>query len=743
MSVTPFPVPPNESARLRLLESYRIAGTPRDAEYGRFAELATAFFKTPVAGISFVGAERVWFTSPTGLDISEIDRGDAFCSHTIMQGGIFVIPDTKADRRFCENPIVVGPPRVRFYAGAPLIAPGGEAVGAIWVLDVVPRPGLDPEERRVLADLAAMVVDHLEKHRLITTEREANERFLKIAETTPDAIVCAEESGDVIFWNDAAERIFGHRRDAIVGRHAAMLLPERERSGFARWLDVMRRNPGRGGKLELACRRADGSEFPAEGSYSSWIEQERVVLCGMIRDVSARHQADEALRLLAQTDSLTGLANRAMFLERLNALIRPARSRRSAQPACTLLLIDLDRFKEVNDALGHGAGDRVLQQLARRLARFASDDVLPARLSGDEFTMILAGGSGAAAAMALAERVRAELTRPVRIRGQQLDVGASIGIATFPDHASNPNDLLANADLALYRAKAEGGDRSILFASAFRDAASGRRQIEGELRRAEREREFVLYYQPQVSIVDGTILGAEALLRWQHPRQGLLLPSSFMPVLETAPVANAVGAWVIETAVAAVAEWIAATARPLRVGVNLFPSQFLDGELIALVKASLERHKLPPSALEIEVTENVALRHDAGVATPLKRLFDAGVSVAFDDFGTGYGSLSHLKRVPVTRLKIDRSFVHGILSDPGDTAIVRAVVALGGSLGLGVTAEGVETEAQRRCLEALGCREAQGHLFGAPMTARDFAALLASNQSSVTSDQTLPLASGY
>jgi diguanylate cyclase (GGDEF)-like protein/PAS domain S-box-containing protein len=727
MDVAPFPLPGSETDRLRLLAGYQIADTPPEPEYDRFADLAAHLFNAPVAGLSIVGAEAVWLKARTGIDVSRLDRGSAFCTYAILADGIFEIPDTLADPRFCANPIVVEAPHVRFYAAAPLVARPGHAIGTVWVLDTVPRPPLTAHERRVLADLASMVMDRLENRRLEIAERDARERFLNIAATSSDAIVCADEGGKVIFWNRSAESIFRHSAAEMLGRHHEILLPEPDRGAFANWLRRNRRRLNAGGQILLTCRRADGSEFPAEVSYSAWVESGRIVTCGILRDVTARHEAEKKLRSLAETDSLTGLANRTAFLERLEAAIRPPRGRREAQ-GCALLLIDLDRFKEVNDTLGHGAGDRVLQRIAQRLEGFSSATVHPARLSGDEFTIIIEGNAASGHAVALAERVRQELSRPMRIHGQPIDVGASIGIATFPDHAATAGDLLANADLALYRAKADGGDRAVVYASSLRQAALSRRQVENELRHAQRDRQFVLYYQPQVSTIDGSILGAEALLRWRHPQQGLLAPASFLSVLETSSMANSVGNWVIETAVAQCAEWVMMTGRPFHVAVNLFASQFLDGALVNTVKAALARHHLAPDNLELEITENVAFRHDAGIAIPLRRLVEVGVGVAFDDFGTGYGSLSHLKRVPVTRLKIDRSFVSGIVSDQGDAAIVRAVIALGRSLGLAVIAEGVETEAQRLYLDTFGCIEAQGYFFGAPMPASAFGALLCAEE---------------
>ena len=736
MGVAAFPIPENEAGRLELLRAYQIVGTNAEPEYDRFARLAATLFKVPVALLTFVDADRVWLKARSGLELTELDRGDAFCAHTIMQDDVLVIPDTQDDARFTANPFVCGPPHIRFFAGAPLVPSRGHAVGTLCILDTAPRPALTDGERKILADLASMVVDRLENRRLVAAERDAQARFIKIAATSPDAVICADDEGRILFWNDAATRIFGHPAQTIVGQQHTILVPPDARPGLTKWMAGL--GPLRAearlkrtaelearlkGNAELVCQRADGSTFPAEVSYSSWEESKGVLLCGIIRDVSARREAEAKLRQLASTDSLSGLANRTAFLERLERALQTGRRRRN--PAgCALLLIDLDRFKEVNDALGHGVGDRLLQAIARRLRALSGDTVHTARLSGDEFTVIIEHSGKIDGAMELAERVRLSLRKPLRIHGNQIDVGASIGVATYPEHASTANDLLANADLALYQAKADGGDRCVAFVSTLRDVALGRRQIETELRRAHRLHEFVLYYQPQVSIHDGAIIGAEALLRWNHPQQQILEPSRFVSVLETSPLATLVGTWVIDAAIEQAARWLPLTGGDFRIGVNLFASQFVDGDLAPTVTAALARHRLPPECLELEITENIALRHETGAATSLRLLIDAGVGVAFDDFGTGYGSLTYLKRVPVTRLKIDRGFVRNILTDSEDVAIVRAVIALGRSLGLGVTAEGIETEAQRGLLDALGCPDGQGFLFGKPMPERKFTRLL-------------------
>ena len=435
MTVVPFPLPRDEAKRLRLLAGYRVAGTPAEPEYDRFADLAAKLFNVPVALITFVDKDKVWLKARSGLGLTELSRGDAFCAHTILADDVLVIPDTQADPRFAENPFVVGPPYAQFYAGAPLVAEtGSSAIGTLCLFDVAPRPPLTEHERRALADLASMVLDRLDKRRLALLGHDATERFLKIAATSRDAIVCADGLGNIIFWNKSAEAIFGRRNKDALGRNVSILVPEPAGPALANWLDRVKRRPGIGGKVELDCVRADGGLFPAEISFSSWTKSAGTAICGVVRDVTTRRQVEARLHHWQPGDSLTGLSNRAAFLDRLEAAARKARSKRANGKGCALLLIDLDRFKDVNDALGHGAGSRVLQRLARRLEAFASNTVHPSRLSGDEFTIIIEGDGSADSVIALAERARIELSRPFRVYGQQIDVGASVGIATFPEH---------------------------------------------------------------------------------------------------------------------------------------------------------------------------------------------------------------------------------------------------------------------------------------------------------------------
>ena len=438
-------------------------------------------------------------------------------------------------------------------------------------------------------------------------------------------------------------------------------------------------------------------------------------LAALIMDRMELRRAEHRLRYLAHNDPLTGCANRA----KLGELTDTAKA--VGRPAA-MVLLDLDSFKHVNDTLGHAAGDTLLVEVGARLTAALDGRGTLGRLGGDEFAALLPGQDDAAAACGMAHALQGSLDPPFLIGGREFRVGASAGVALAPP--AEVGHLLASADLALYRAKSEGRRQCRLFDPAMGERYVARRALEEEVSRAARDGEFELHFQPQFCLGRGTLIGAEALLRWRHPEQGLLPPAAFLDALEAGSMAGAVGDWVIEEGCRQAAAW-REQGLELRIGVNLFAEQVRAGKLEATVRAALERWALPASALELELTETIALRHDDELMAPLHALHAYGVGVALDDFGTGFASLSMLRRCPLSRLKIDRGFVSelgmdgdlGSGSDRSDVVIVEAVLALGRGLGLGVVAEGVETEAQAAFLAGHGCDEAQGYLYGRPAPA--------------------------
>jgi diguanylate cyclase (GGDEF)-like protein len=432
------------------------------------------------------------------------------------------------------------------------------------------------------------------------------------------------------------------------------------------------------------------------------------------RELTEQRRAEAELSHLALHDQLTGLPNRKQLEDFAASAI-------AAGNLAALILLDLDGFKHVNDTLGHPAGDEVLRDVAARLADGLAGRSMLARLGGDEFVVLLTGKRRPGEVETTAADLQKTLERqPFLTRGRLFRITASAGIAFVPsDGEVTPEVLLANADLALYRAKALGGGVCKTFNACDRQAYEAGRLLEEELDLAVERGEFELRYQPQVRLADGVVLGAEALLRWNHPRRGLLAPADFLSAIEGCRHARKVGGWILDEACRQAGEWRRA-GWPLRIGVNLLAEQLKAGDLVEAVEAALQRADIPPDALTLELTENIALGQDEDVLGALRTLHARGVGVDFDDFGTGFASLTTLRDFPLTRLKIDRSFIAGLPDAPHDAAIVKAVLALARSLRLAVVAEGIETQAQADFLAARGCDEGQGYLYGQPKPASEF-----------------------
>jgi diguanylate cyclase (GGDEF)-like protein len=439
-------------------------------------------------------------------------------------------------------------------------------------------------------------------------------------------------------------------------------------------------------------------------------------------DITERRSFEEKLTYLAQYDLLTGLPNRALLLDRMDqALIRARR----ASAMVGILLIDLDRFKEINDSMGHSAGDAVLKEVARRVRGALRDTDSVARLGGDEFCVVIEGCESRSHVSVAAAKLRRLFEEPVMTaENKEIFIELSIGSSVYPEDGETMEELLKNADIAMYEAKRDGGHAFRFYSSALRAKTADEINLVSMLRRAVDRNELVLYYQPQVDIATGRPVGVEALVRWEHPEFGLVSPYRFVRLAEETGLIVPIGEWVLKSACAEAKAWQLAGMPELRVSVNLSARQFRDSQLIRKIAGVLAATGLPPRLLELEITESVIMSHTDHTIGVLQRLTELGVHVSVDDFGTGYSSLAYLKRFPVSKLKIDHAFVRDVTTDKDDAAIVQAIITLARALQLRVIAEGVETEEQLKYLASVGCQEYQGFIYSRPVPARELIELV-------------------
>ncbi|MEY9186341.1 diguanylate cyclase (GGDEF)-like protein/PAS domain S-box-containing protein [Bradyrhizobium sp. USDA 326] len=570
----------------------------------------------------------------------------------------------------------------------------------------------------IVAYLTAIALDEIDFRGLLG--RIAESRFHRIAMSLGDGLVCTDEDHRITVWNPGASAIFGYVPAEIIGRPFETLcaLPV---DGGARpsMHDAARQAllvPGGAVVVEFEGRHKNGETFPVEASFSGWQGTDGFQYGAILRDISVRKREAERIRYLAEHDALTGLANRNMLHVGLTELIGAAERRSSG---VALLVLGLDGFQEVNDMLGHSAGDLVLRAVAERLLREIDGQAIVARLSGDEFAIAIDCAEAGEPIAAFAERIAHAFETPLATGTRQHRVGISVGVAVFPEGGQEADDLLSNGHLALSRAKATRRGSHVIFESAIRQELENRLTLESELALAADRGEFELFYQPQVRLIDGSLVGAEALIRWRHSVRGYVSPGEFMPVVNTSALSERIANWVMETACRQARAW-ELSGNNVRVAINLSPSQLQSGDLAHSVAALLEATGLTPSLLEMEVTEDILLQDERRVLAIFKRIQELGVRVLFDDFGTGYASLSYLKKFPLDGLKIDRSFVFGLLTNSDDAAIVGSTIGLSKQLGLTVVAEGIENRATADFLVSMGCEEGQGYFFGRPMPAEAF-----------------------
>ena len=554
--------------------------------------------------------------------------------------------------------------------------------------------------------------------KMLETLRESEIRFRSVIESAHDAIILTDRHGEIISWNNAARVIFGYTEDEILGRSLSMLFP----AGYSHNFSAESGDPmltsgllHRDSKAsELYGVRKEGEAFPLEISFSSWETSEGIFYSGIIRDITERKSLEDQLTHQALHDPLTGLANRVLFRDRVEHAFE--RFGRSRQPVAVLFL-DLDNFKDINDSLGHAAGDAVLISVAKRLELCLRTSDTAARLGGDEFAVLVEDMLGADGSLLVAERIRDILRPPFSIEGKEVNIGASIGIATTDKGSRNPEELLRDADVAMYMAKSQGKDRIAVFESEMHEVLVRRIELEADMRRAIDAEEFALHYQPIVDLQTGRLIGVEALARWDHPLRGPIPPMEFIRIAEETNLIFPLGQWILEEACRQVRSWQVRynCESMLSVSVNISSRQFQESTLANIVAGAIAKSGLDPGSLILEITENTMLQSTSAAVEKLHDLRDLGVRLAIDDFGTGYSSLSYLQRFPIDILKIDRSFIEKIDQSPEGAAVAQAIITLSDTLRLKTIAEGIETPEQIAALQRLGCKLGQGFHFAKPL----------------------------
>lgn len=551
------------------------------------------------------------------------------------------------------------------------------------------------------------------------TEKLKAEEDLRLAaralENAAEGVMISDRRRRIVAVNKSFSRITGYASEEVIGRESDFLRSSEHGAAFYEqlWSEVRQSGSWQG---EQSRRRKDGALYPEWRSISAVKDAagEITHFVSVFSDISQAKQAKARLEFLVHHDVLTGLPNRVLFLDRLQEAVNRAH-RHGAMAG--LLFVDLDRFKDVNDSLGHGMGDRLLQEAAVRLKACIRETDTVARLGGDEFTMLTEELAESQQATVIADKVLATLSRPFTLGDHEVFVSASIGISCYPQDGADPETLLKNADAAMYQAKEHGRGTFRFFSAEMNAHALEKLVLVGNLRGALERDEFLLEYQPIFSLGSGRLNAVEALVRWNRPGEGLVPPSRFIPVAEDSGLIIPIGEWVLRTACATMKAWCDAGHAPRRMAVNLSARQFRQKNLAQRVEAILRDTGLAAHRLELEITESMVMEDPDEAKQILRQLHESGIGLAIDDFGTGHSSLSYLKRFPIDFLKIDRSFVRDIPGSADDVAIVRAIIALAKSMNLQVIAEGVETESQRAFLDMEGCEEAQGYLLGRPVDA--------------------------
>lgn len=550
--------------------------------------------------------------------------------------------------------------------------------------------------------------------------RHSEQQFRAVVESSPNGVLMIDESGRITLVNKEIERAFGYSRRELIGKAAEVLLPQTHANDHLKFRQYFVHSPQ--GQLpdkptNITGLHKDGREFPIQVGLTPVRAGSGAYVLATVRDLSEQVSAEEKIRNLVLFDNLTALPNRNLFHQQLIAMIAKAET---VDGRVSLLTVDLDRFKGINDLLGFSAGDQVLKEIAQRLTEALRDRDFIARVGADEFAVVAPNTSDVAS---LAQKIKATIERPIEIGERTYQLTASIGISSYPGDANGAAELQQFAELALGQAKQSAAGSIEFYSEVLTHRSLRRMAVESALRGALERNEFSIHYQPVVDLASGRSSSAEALLRWRHPDLGQVSPAEFIPIAEETDLIGSIGEWVLRQACNAAGRWVAAGKSLDLISVNLSPRQFHDDRLCETVLDTLEAAGLEPKHLQLEVTEGMIIENpEASVAT-LRHLRNVGIRIAMDDFGTGYSSLAYLKHLPLDRIKIDRSFVKDLPDDAESAAIVRSIIGLALGLQKVTIAEGVETLEQAALLSELGCESVQGYYFSRPLPEDEYEAI--------------------
>lgn len=615
-------IPVDEAKRLAALYATELYGSEPEVAFDRITHLASKLLDMPTALISLVGSDTQWFKSRCGFAGQTTSRDVSFCGHAILSDQALVVEDALLDERFADNPLVVGKPHIRFYAGVQLYSVERAKLGTLCVLDTRPRT-LDAGQLEELHALARMAEELIYHRQLARAAQELHEQLL----------------------------------------HNAALAPVPVAAGQVKYL--------------------------------------------------------------LTHDALTGLANRQALLRTIGDSI-PAWE--GEQAGGVVACLNLDRFKQVNEVLGHAVGDATLVAVTRTLQAHLREGDMLARSGNDEFVMLLNDPGGETRLLARLDGLMQAVSSHAFAAGADISITCSVGVACYPRDGAEPDALLNNAVTAMRHAKSQGGGRIVRFEPAQRRELGRRLTLEGQLRRALERAELFLQYQPKMALDSGALAGFEVLLRWRHPEHGVVSPAEFVPIAEETGLIAPIGEWIVRTAVAQLAAWRSAGVPTAPLAVNLSARQFMQSDIVGIVSEQLAAAGLSPELLELELTESVSMADPGHSMVIMHKLKSLGVALSIDDFGTGYSSFSYLRRLPIDKLKIDKSFVDDIEHSSDSRTIVQAITAMAHSLNLVVIAEGVETEAQAAVLREAGCDQGQGFLYARPLEADAAAAFILAHQ---------------